>query len=108
MTYEEIARELERSSANATRMMIAAQLRGFEFKWYRRRHWLTLVRLLGSLLIRSDQQAQRVHQAMILRGYGQSSDRYQGTVKPTRRDYWKGGLMWGLSLGLIGLNFAIQ
>ena len=90
------------------RMMTAAQLRGFEFKWYRRRHWSTLVQLLGSLLIRSDQQAQRVHQAMILRGYGQGGDRHQNIPKPTHQDYWKLGLLWGLSLVLIGLNFAIQ
>ena len=90
------------------RMMIAAQLRGFKFKWHHRRHWSTLVQLLGSLLIRSDQQAQRVHQAMILRGYGQGGDRHQTITRPTRQDYWTLGLLWGLSLGLIGLNFAIQ
>ena len=94
---------------NWQRMMISARLRGFEWKWYRRRHWATLVQLLGSLLVRSDQQAQRVHQAMILRGYGQSSqrsDRRQSTQKITRRDWIKLGLLWALSLGLIALNFA--
>ncbi|MEM6503779.1 MAG: cobalt ECF transporter T component CbiQ [Cyanobacteria bacterium P01_C01_bin.89] len=89
------------------RMMTAAQLRGFQWQWHRRRHWLTMVQLLGSLLIRSDQQAQRVHQAMILRGYGQSGDRCQGMTKPTRGDYLKLALVWTLSLGLIALNFAL-
>ena len=90
------------------RMMTAAQLRGFQWQWYRLRHWSTMVQLLGSLLIRSDQQAQRVHQAMILRGYGQSRNSDQRMTKPTPGDYWKLALAWTVSLGLIVLNFAIQ
>ena len=95
---------------NWQRMMISARLRGFEWNWTRRRHWATLVQLLGSLLVRSDQQAQRVHQAMILRGYGQGQggDRRQMMAKITRRDWLKLALLWALSLGLIALNIALN
>lgn len=57
-------------SASLTQMQQAMRLRGFSLK-RPRRDWPRIAALIGTLLIRSYEQADRVYQAMRLRGYGQ-------------------------------------
>jgi cobalt/nickel transport system ATP-binding protein len=52
-----------------TRMQRAMRLRGFQLKRLNRRNAGQLAALLGTLLIRSYEQSERVYQAMRLRGY---------------------------------------
>ena len=53
-----------------TRMQRAMKLRGFELSKLDRRGATQMASLMGSLLIRSYEQAERVYKAMRLRGYG--------------------------------------
>lgn len=63
-------RYLEQFSDLLLQMQRAMKLRGFEFKKLSFRNLTILSRLIGSLFIRSYEQAKRVYQAMKLRGYG--------------------------------------
>lgn len=51
-------------------MLKATKLRGFQRSKISRRNLSVYAALIGSLLVRSYQQAERVYQAMLLRGYG--------------------------------------
>jgi cobalt/nickel transport system permease protein len=53
-----------------TTMRTAIRLRGFDGSRFSRRNLHTLAALIGSLLVRSYEQADQVYKAMILRGYG--------------------------------------
>ena len=53
-------------------MKIAMKLRGFQGDKLSYRNLRVLASLVGTLLVRSYEQSQRVYQAMRLRGYGQS------------------------------------
>lgn len=55
-----------------TRMQRAMTLRGFTLSGLNQRGITQLARLLGSLFIRSYEQAERVYKAMALRGYGET------------------------------------
>lgn len=57
-----------------TRMQRAMKLRGFQLTKLDRRGMTQLAGLMGSLLIRSYEQAERVYKAMRLRGYGATDD----------------------------------
>jgi cobalt/nickel transport system permease protein len=69
LTYRyifEIGRDL-------SRMEIAMRLRGFRARWLSASGLGALAALVGSILVRSYEQSERVYRAMILRGYGQPS-----------------------------------
>jgi cobalt/nickel transport system permease protein len=61
--------------ADLDRMRTAARLRGFEARRQGWRAMRGLTALAASLLVRSHERAETVHQAMLLRGYGGSGDR---------------------------------
>lgn len=62
-------RYLEAFAETLTTMQQAMRLRGFQSDRLTRRNLSSLASLIGSLLVRSYDQSQRVYQAMILRGY---------------------------------------
>jgi cobalt/nickel transport system permease protein len=53
-------------------MQRAMTLRGFDHHRLNRRNLNKIAGLVGTLLVRSYEQSQRIYQAMILRGYGHS------------------------------------
>lgn len=53
-----------------TTMRTAIRLRGFDGSRFSRQNMRTVAALVGSLLVRSYEQADQVYKAMILRGYG--------------------------------------
>jgi cobalt/nickel transport system permease protein len=63
-------RYLEELGDMLTRMQRALRLRGFQGSKLSRKNLQVMADLVGTLLIRSYEQSQRVYQAMILRGYG--------------------------------------
>ena len=56
-------------------MQTAMGLRGFRLRRPDGRALITLSSLAGSVLVRSYERSERVHKAMLLRGYGQASPR---------------------------------
>ncbi|MBE9203722.1 cobalt ECF transporter T component CbiQ [Synechocystis salina LEGE 06099] len=80
-------------------MKQAMQLRGLGQRPTKRRsvaHWAML---LGNLLLRSYEQSQRVYQAMVLRGYGQTTA-LGGTVTTTVEQLSTG---WGLTVAVLAI-----
>jgi cobalt/nickel transport system permease protein len=65
-------RYLEELGDRLRTMKIAMKLRGFQGNKLSYRNLRILASLVGTLLVRSYEQSQRVYQAMRLRGYGQS------------------------------------
>ncbi|MBD2652101.1 cobalt ECF transporter T component CbiQ [Synechocystis sp. FACHB-383] len=79
-------------------MKQAMQLRGLGQRPAKRRsvaHWAML---LGNLLLRSYEQSQRVYQAMVLRGYGQTTS-LGGTVTTTEQC----SRGWGLTVTVLAI-----
>lgn len=70
-------RYLEAFAGTLTTMQRAMRLRGFQSDRLTRRNLSSLAALIGSLLVRSYDQSQRVYQAMILRGYNCSCPHQQ-------------------------------
>ncbi|NJP06462.1 MAG: cobalt ECF transporter T component CbiQ [Chloroflexaceae bacterium] len=70
-----------------TTMQQAMHLRGFVWQRFNQRNLRLLAALMGSLLIRSYEQAERVYQAMRLRGYGHAPRRSE-QVRPGRLTCW--------------------
>ncbi len=66
-------------------MRTAVRLRGFRGDKLNRRNLSTLASLIGSLLVRSYEQAEQVYNAMILRGYGANAA-VLNEFHTTRRD----------------------
>jgi len=83
-----------------TRMQRAMRLRGFQLTKLDKRSATQLAGLMGSLLIRSYEQAERVYKAMRLRGYG-ATDSDKETVM-SQKDY----AMGDMALELSDVNFA--
>jgi cobalt/nickel transport system ATP-binding protein len=83
-----------------TRMQRAMRLRGFQITKLDRRGATQLAGLMGSLLIRSYEQAERVYKAMRLRGYGATHNDKDRVM--SRKDYVKGET----ALELSDVNFA--
>jgi cobalt/nickel transport system ATP-binding protein len=83
-----------------TLMQRAMKLRGFELTRLDRRSAAQLAGLMGSLLIRSYEQAERVYKAMRLRGYGTTSDA-KDTIM-SQKHYLKDDT----ALQLSGVHFA--
>ena len=65
-------RYLEELGDRLRMMKLAMKLRGFRGKQLSYRNLRVLASLVGTLLVRSYEQSERVYQAMRLRGYGQS------------------------------------
>ncbi len=63
-------RYLELFGETLTTMQQSMKLRGFKVNRFSKRNLTLLASLIGTLLVRSYEQSQRVYQAMILRGYG--------------------------------------
>lgn len=65
------SRYLQDTASRLTTMQTAMRLRGFGGKTLSRHSLGALAALVGTLLIRSVEQSERVYRAMVLRGYGQ-------------------------------------
>lgn len=88
-------------SDHLTTMRTAIRLRGFNGRDLSRRNLTVLASLVGSLLVRSYEQAEQVYKAMILRGYGHgrlTADQFQATLT----DRLLAGLSILLALALAG------
>lgn len=80
-------RYLEELSGEMSRMQRAARLRGFRATRLTVRNLRVISALLGSLLVRSHDRAELVHQAMVLRGYGSRSGKHKDDgFRATGRD----------------------
>jgi cobalt/nickel transport system permease protein len=78
-------RYLHDIASNLAHMQTAMRLRGFRASRINRRTLTTLAALIGTLLIRSYAQSERVYQAMRLRGYG-AAPPARGHYQATRHD----------------------
>lgn len=85
-------RYLHELGADLRRMQTAMAVRGFTHLRWRQRALSTWASLLGSLLVRSYERAERVYRAMRLRGYGAETSLRSSQASPTRADW----------LGLVG------
>ncbi|MBK8020998.1 MAG: cobalt ECF transporter T component CbiQ [Chloroflexi bacterium] len=83
-----------------SRMQRAMRMRGFEMSKLNRRGMSQLAGLMGTLLIRSYEQAERVYKAMRLRGYGATAADKEQAMHIT--DYHTGAL----ALNLADVMFA--
>ena len=81
-------------------LKIASRLRGFNPKRFSWRNIQTLAALMGTLLVRTYEQSERVYQAMRLRGYGHSRSmlKYTSSIDPL--DYIATLGVLGIALGL--------
>lgn len=82
-------------------MRTAIRLRGFDGGKFSRENLYTLASLIGSLLVRSYEQAEQVYKAMVLRGYG-AAPAAASAFTSTPRDR----LLCGVSVS-IGAAFII-
>ncbi|MCW6036549.1 cobalt ECF transporter T component CbiQ [Spirulina subsalsa FACHB-351] len=89
-------RYLEELAEMRLRMQRAMTLRGFRGDRLTKRNLERLADLVGTLLVRSYEQSQRVYQAMILRGYGQPTTEQDQTWQGIHAYSW-----WGLVLTLV-------
>jgi cobalt/nickel transport system permease protein len=81
-------------SAEMHRMRVARESRGFEAKGPRA--WPTLAHSVGALFIRSYERGERVHLAMLSRGY---TGRMPLTTPPaTHADWWRAASLPGVGL----------
>jgi cobalt/nickel transport system permease protein len=99
-------------AGNLAQMQRSMRLRGFQSRGHR---WLVpnwqdlnrLASLAGTLFIRSYEQAERIYQAMRLRGYGTQTR----PIAPTHRAKTQSNPVWsgvGLAIALIvALSFAV-
>ncbi|MDJ1171225.1 cobalt ECF transporter T component CbiQ [Roseofilum sp. BLCC_M154] len=81
-------------------LKIASRLRGFDPKRFSWQNIQTLAALIGTLLVRTYEQSERVYQAMRLRGYGNTHGmlRYASSIHPL--DYIATIGVLGIALGL--------
>ncbi|MDE5089041.1 MAG: cobalt ECF transporter T component CbiQ [Trichodesmium sp. St16_bin2-tuft] len=78
--------------SNQLNMMLkATKLRGFESDKISWRNLSVYAALIGSLLVRSYQQAERVYEAMLLRGYGNVFNKESHPIYSTARNDFKFG-----------------
>ncbi|MDJ1176057.1 cobalt ECF transporter T component CbiQ [Roseofilum capinflatum] len=89
-------------------LKMASRLRGFDGKHLSWRQIQTLAALMGTLLVRTYEQSERVYQAMRLRGYGHSRGMltYSLSMNPLDRIATIGvlGIALGLAIAQIMLN----
>jgi cobalt/nickel transport system permease protein len=104
-------RYLHDLSATLTTMQRAMRLRGFQTTRLTPHTLRTLASLMGSLLVRSYAQSERVYQAMRLRGYGQPTHpayRYGTIGQPTLADKLALALVLALAVGVIGVEVLLS
>nr|WP_272943254.1 cobalt ECF transporter T component CbiQ [Spirulina subsalsa] len=89
-------RYLEELAEMAVTMQRAMKLRGFRGDRLSKRNLERLAALVGTLLVRSYEQSQRVYQAMILRGYGQPTTEKDKAWQGINAYSW-----WGLVVSLV-------
>lgn len=82
-------------------MRTAIRLRGFNGSKFSRDNLTTLASLIGSLLVRSYEQAEQVYKAMVLRGYGTATTAKQ-EFSTTRWDITLCGISVLLAVILVG------
>jgi len=89
-------------------LKIASRLRGFNGKRFTWRQMQTLAALMGTLLVRTYEQSERVYQAMGLRGYGYCRGmlKYHSSITPLDSIATVGvlGMAVGLAIAQILLN----
>ncbi len=88
-------------------MRTAIRLRGFKATDLSRRNLTVLAALVGSLLVRSYEQAEQVYKAMILRGYGYGQATLQ-QVRGTALDKALTAVALLVSGGLVGLQIWLS
>ena len=88
-------------------MDMAMGLRGFRRNRLGSRALAALSSLAGSLLVRSYERSERVHKAMILRGYGRS-ERPRGEFQATRGDLLALAVALLAAAGLVTLDLLLR
>ena len=88
-------------------MDTAMGLRGFRRNRLGSRALTALSSLAGSLLVRSYERSERVHKAMILRGYGQRN-RPRGEFQATRGDRLALTFILLVAVGLVTLDLVLR
>ena len=86
-------------------MQIALRLRGLRITRLKRAQIPVVAGLIGSLLVRSYDQSERVYSAMRLRGYGTVSSR-QTCLWPARRHVWGTGMALAIAVGLLSADWV--
>jgi cobalt/nickel transport system permease protein len=93
-------------------MQRAMHLRGFHFSqsktFWQGKPLVRLASLVGTLLIRSYEQSERIYQAMRLRGYGSSQS--LGSRNP-RGSFWDWSMLMSvliLAIAFVGAELALQ
>jgi cobalt/nickel transport system permease protein len=81
-------------------LKIASRLRGFDSRRFSWQNIQTLAALMGTLLVRTYEQSERIYQAMRLRGYGNTHGmlKYASSIDPL--DYIATIGVLGIALGL--------
>lgn len=87
-------------------MRTAIRLRGFDGGKFSMDNLKTLSSLIGSLLVRSYEQAEQVYNAMILRGYGSGRMTADG-FRTTAVDIGLTVIAIGLAVGLVGAQWIL-
>ncbi len=95
-------RYLHELGADLRRMQTAISVRGFNHRRGHQRLMGTWASLLGSLLVRSSERAERVYRAMRLRGYGAETRLNDRQSSPSRADLLgvAGSLLIALALAI--------
>lgn len=89
-------------------MQTAMGLRGFRARHLGSRSFGALASLVGSILVRSYEQSERVYKAMILRGYGQSSRRRDSNGRVRPRDVLMLALVLLVAVSFIGAEILLR
>lgn len=84
----------------------AARMRGFQGNQFSLDGMTTFASLIGHLLVRSYDQADRVYHAMILRGYG-SGVIHRDTFITTQQDWVKLTAVLGVSVALVAAQLLL-
>lgn len=93
-------RYLSEIAENLSALQRAMRLRGFTFTQFNYRYLSIIAAIIGTLIIRSYEQSERIYHAMRLRGYGLFP--LGGTLKsPKQQDWMIAGLMIAIALCLI-------
>lgn len=100
-------RYLQETADNLAALQRAMHLRGFQGNRLHLRNLQMMAALVGSLLIRSYEQSERIYHAMLLRGYGQALQRQQ----PAQASRYDTSLLYGMlgvAAGLIAANVVLS
>jgi cobalt/nickel transport system permease protein len=99
-------RYLHDIAGNLARMQTAMRLRGFRASRISRHTLTMLAALIGTLLIRSYEQSERIYQAMRLRGYG-AAPPPRGHYRATPRDRLALVMVVLLALGFVLADYML-